>query len=166
MQKRIQLILIGILLLGLGVGSWYLFKDERLAQDVPVIPDSVPTDTPDTADMSADVPVINSITPNNVRVGTIIEVRGKNFPGFEADLALWIENAQGVKGILFDEHHTSRGPEDTGLIRAELPQRLCQKDTSYTGDECDAFLDLVPGIYKVYVEPWGVRSNVVELVIQ
>jgi hypothetical protein len=106
------------------------------------------------------LPVINTITPNRGPAGTVIEVKGKHLAGFESDLFVWLENSKGIKGILHSENRTG----DT-LIRAKLPTRLCQKDTSYSGLPCEAWLDLVPGVYKVYAQPWGSKSNVVEFTV-
>ena len=66
-----------------------------------------------------------------------------------------------IKGILYgQEGSTSK------LIKITLPTRACQYDTSYSGLPCDAWLNLSPGIYKLYVLPWGKKSNEVSFVIE
>jgi hypothetical protein len=104
--------------------------------------------------------VISNITPNHGPVGAVIEVTGKNLAGFEGDLNLWFENADGVKGILYSDNRLNNT-----YIRATIPAKLCQSDNSYSGLPCKAWLELIPGVYKVYAYPWGEKSNVVEFTL-
>lgn len=108
------------------------------------------------------LPNISNITPNHGPVGTKIEIIGKNLAGLEGDLNLWFENVAGVKGILYAD---SRTESNTNRILATIPSRLCQTDESYRGLPCQAWLNLVPGTYKVYTSPWGNKSNVVQFTI-
>lgn len=85
---------------------------------------------------------------------------GCNFSGFEGDTTMWIENSQGVRGIL-------RGTSDSTaeLIHVTLGSSLCQIDTSYSDLPCDNRLALSPGKYWIYTAPWGKSSNRVEFTI-
>jgi hypothetical protein len=105
-------------------------------------------------------PVITSLSSYSGPVGTKLEIRGCNFSGFEGDKNAWIENAQGIKGILYGESGST-----SKLLKVTLKSPLCQKDTSYSGLPCDAELILIPGKYKIYVMPWGKKSNEVSFTI-
>ena len=109
---------------------------------------------------SPQAPSIDSIFPNSGSIGTMIEVRGKNFSGFEGDLDAWIENTKGVKGIVYGETGSNGS-----LIRFTLKSSFCQIDTSYSGLPCSGFLNITPGIYKIYVAPWGQKSNEVTFTV-
>ena len=105
-------------------------------------------------------PVINSITPTSGPVGTTITLNGSGFLGFEGDKYLWVKNSSGVKGILYGESYGA----DT-INRATLPARLCQTDVSYSGKDCPAYLDLVPGVYTIEATGWGGTSNSVNFTV-
>jgi hypothetical protein len=105
-------------------------------------------------------PSIDSISPSSGPIGTIIEIRGKNFSGFEGDLDAWIENNQAVKGIIYGETGSN-----VDLIRFTLKSSFCQIDTSYSGLPCSGFLNITPGTYKIYVAPWGQKSNEVTFTV-
>ena len=107
------------------------------------------------------IPVITSISSYSGSIGTKLEINGCNFAGFEGDKNAWIENSQGVKGILYGE------PDSTSKkLKVTLKSPLCQQDNSYKGGPCDASLALIPGIYKIYVYPWGKESNKVGFTIK
>jgi hypothetical protein len=106
-------------------------------------------------------PVITSLSAYSGPVGTKLEIKGCNFSGFEGDLTAWIENSDGISGILYGEN----GSDDSKLVFTLKPA-LCQEDTSYSGLPCEEYLDLVPGIYKIYAEPWGARSNEATFIIK
>ncbi len=143
-MKKISIIIV-VLLVAVGAGFYFWQKNQ--------------TQTPASPNPS-DAPVITSISPTSGPVGTAIDVLGKNLAGFEGDLNLWFENSAGVKGILYADSRL-----DITHIRATLPEKLCQKDNSYSGAPCDAWLELVPGVYNVYTEPWGKKSNVVQFTV-
>jgi len=107
------------------------------------------------------IPVITSLSSYSGPVGTKLEIHGCNFAGFEADKNAWIENTQGVKGILYGEAGST-----SKLVQVSLYSPLCQIDTSYSGLPCDAWLTLTPGIYRIYVTPWGQKSNEVSFTIK
>lgn len=110
--------------------------------------------------MAEGIPVITSISSYFGSVGTKIELGGCNFTGFEGDKNAWIENDQGVKGIIYGEMGST-----AKLVILTLKSPLCQKDTSYSGLPCDSWLTLTPGVYKIYVTPWGNTSNIVDFTI-
>lgn len=113
-------------------------------------------------------PIINNITPNAGPKGTIVQISGKNLSGFEGDLNVTFERADGRKILLKD---TFGDYVKTGgsLIKVKVIES-CQKGEKvigeYSGIEsvCD-YVELTPGLYKVYTEPWGVKSNVVNFTI-
>lgn len=105
-------------------------------------------------------PVITSLSKASGSLGDKIEINGCNFSGFEGDKVAWIENAGGAKGILYGEFDST-----AKSIKVILKSPLCGKDTSYSGLPCDGYLDLMPGNYKIYTEPWGKKSNTVDFII-
>ena len=112
-------------------------------------------------DPKAGVPVITSVSPGSGPVGTELEIRGCNFSGFEGDLNAWIENSQGISATLYGkEGSTSK------LLEITLGSPLCQVDNSYSGIPCGRWLTLTPGVYEIYVEPWGKKSNEVSFTIK
>lgn len=100
------------------------------------------------------LPVIDSISPQSGPVGTVIEVRGKNLLGFEGDRNLWVKNSQGIQGIVYGDLVST-----TSYIKATLSSPLCQTDESYRGLPCASWLELTPGVYKIYANPWGNKTN-------
>jgi hypothetical protein len=137
----------GILILG---GGYLLIKKLQSYPAKPgenIVPISSPSDT-------GDFPEIDSIVPPSGPIGTVIEIGGVNFNGFEGDLNAWIENEQGVKGIIRGEAGSS-----ATVIKFVLKSSYCKKDTSYSGLACSGYLAVIPGKYKIYVEPWGNKSN-------
>lgn len=107
------------------------------------------------------IPVITSISPASGPVGTKVEIKGCNFSGFEGDKNAWIENSQGVSGILYGEEGST-----SNLIMITLKSSLCRIDNSYSGIPCDKFLTLTPGAYKIYARTWGKNSNEVNFTIK
>ncbi|MFA5917743.1 MAG: S-layer homology domain-containing protein [Candidatus Gracilibacteria bacterium] len=105
-------------------------------------------------------PVITSISTNSGTVDTKIVIKGCNLSGFEGDKNVWIENNQGIKGIIYSETGST-----SNLLNITLKSQLCQSDTSYSGLACDSWLTLVPGDYKIYVNPWGKQSNIIDFTV-
>lgn len=101
------------------------------------------------------MPVLTHLSKSSGPVGTSFTIHGCNLNGFEGDLNAWIVNEKGVKGIIYGDFKTSTFE----AINVTVPEQLCQKDNSYTGDTCTEFLNLTPGTYRVYVYPWGKKSN-------
>lgn len=108
-----------------------------------------------------DKPVITSLSGHSGPVGTQLEIKGCNFSGFEGDLIAWIENSQGVKGLLRGENGST-----SNLLKVTLNSQLCQADMGYKGSPCGAWLTLVPGVYKIYTVPWSKKSNEVTFTIK
>ena len=100
------------------------------------------------------IPVIDSISLDSGPIGSLIEIQGENFSGFEGDLNAWIENTEGIEGIIYGE-----AGSNNNLIKFTLNSSYCQIDTSYSGLTCPDFIYLTPGTYKIYVMPWGQKSN-------
>lgn len=107
------------------------------------------------------IPVITSLSSYSGSIGNQVELNGCNFAGFEGDKNVWIENSQGIKGILYGEASST-----SKLIKVVLKSPICQKDNSYSGLPCDASLNLNPGIYKIYVSPWGKESDKIDFTIK
>lgn len=121
-----------------------------------------------TNNQTTDAPVIESILPSSGSKGTIVEIRGKNLSGFEGDLDIYFERADGKKTMLTDTFGDYAKTQDK-LIKVKIvePCQAGEKVTGrYSGTEtlCD-YIELTPGTYKVYVEPWGKRSNIVNFEI-
>jgi len=107
-------------------------------------------------------PHINSITPSSGPIGTTIEIKGSNLAGLEGDLDAVFEN-QGGEPVSI----TGLGPvpRADGVIRIKIPDKVCRVNNSYSGLPCNSYLNMTPGIYKVYAMPWGKKSNVVTFTI-
>lgn len=107
--------------------------------------------------------VITSLSAKSGSIGTQLEINGCNFSGFEGDENVWIENSEGVKGIMYEDEGST--PK---LIKITLKYPLCTQDNSYSGMPCTTFLALNPGTYKLWTQPWGedTKSNVVEFTIK
>jgi hypothetical protein len=109
-------------------------------------------------------PVIYYISPSSGITGGNFIMTGKYFNGFEGDLNLWIENSNGIKGIIYGDRNTS----NDNSINFILPTSVCQQDMSYIGLPCpaDKSWTLTPGKYKIFVRPWSVESNKVDFTIK
>ena len=107
-------------------------------------------------------PVINGVLPVSGSAGAVIEIKGSGFAGWEGDLNLWIENSAGVKGIIYGDKTKS----SDSSIKFVLPASVCQKDNSYSGLPCSVSMQLTPGNYKIFVNPWGAESNKIDFVIK
>lgn len=134
-------------------------SDNLLNAQLPLTsPSSLPTAC---IDQPEGTPVITSLSSYSGFIGAGLEIRGCNFAGFEGDKNAWIENSQGIKGLLYGETEST-----DKLLKVILKSPLCQKDTSYSGLPCDAWLALTPGTYKIYATPWTKKSNEVILIIK
>jgi hypothetical protein len=104
---------------------------------------------------------ITSITPTRGPKGTKVKIVGNKLSGFEGDLDIFFEREDGRRIMLSD--NTGSGNGDAFSIVVTEPCRRGEKVIGrYSGIEslCD-FTELTPGVYKVYVEPWGEKSNIV-----
>ncbi len=105
-------------------------------------------------------PVISSVVPDNGPVGTSVVLKGTRFAGFESDKNAIIENYFGQRGIIYGE----TGSTDS-LIKFKLADRYCTRDMSYIGDPCTTFMIITPGVYWIYVSPWGKSSNKIQFTV-
>ena len=105
-------------------------------------------------------PVITGVNPASGKVGTKISITGKNLRGFEGDLNAWIVDSSGEEGILYGERL-----EGSDLIKTEIPEKACKADVSYSGAECPEWLEIVPGNYKIYTQPWSKESNKIDFTV-
>lgn len=110
------------------------------------------------------LPKINSISPSSGPKGTVVEIRGSNLSGFEGDLDVYFERPDGKKVMLTDNYGSYQLTQDE-LIRVKVIEP-CQEGEKVMGrysgieSECN-YLELTPGMYKVYVTPWDKKSNIV-----
>lgn len=111
-------------------------------------------------DETEGTPVITYISVNSWTIETKLEINWCNFAGFEWDKNVWIENEQGIKGILYSESGST-----SKLLNINLKPSICQNDNSYSGLPCNSWLTLVPWKYKIYVMPWGKESNKIDFTI-
>ena len=126
-----------------------------------------PTSTGTTTNQT-NLPIINNITPNFGPKGTVVTISGKNLSGFEGDLNVTFERADGKKILLTDTYgdYTKTGGN---LINVKVTEP-CQPGEKVIGEYsgiqtvCN-YVALTPGTYKVYTEPWGVKSNVVNFTV-
>jgi len=114
------------------------------------------------------IPKIDSISSTSGPKGAVVEVKGSGLSGFEGDLDIYFERTDGKKIILTDTSGNYTKTQDK-LIKVEVVEP-CQSGEKmigrYSGIEsvCD-YVELTPGMYKVYVNPWGTKSNIVNFEI-
>lgn len=110
------------------------------------------------------LPRIESIVPSEAIVGKRIVVTGENLAGFEGDVSYVLEKINGDK-IRIMASSTNTGTENFFFLK-----NPCQKGEivhgQYSGipEECD-YVELTPGNYKIYTDPWGVKSNEIQFEI-
>ena len=118
-----------------------------------------PTTTPTP---TSTTPTITSIYPSSGSIGTTIELKGNNLAGFEGDLDATIENSQGETAFLQGIGSVPRADQ---TIRVKIDSQVCKQGNSYSGLPCQSYLNITPGVYKIYTMPWGVKSNVVNFTV-
>ena len=111
-------------------------------------------------DESEWLPIITSLSTRSGSIGSTLVIEGCNFAGFEGDKQVWIENTGGTRWILYGEAVST--PKSITVI---LKTSLCQSDTSYSGLDCEASMDLIAWQYQIYVMPWGKMSNKVDFTV-
>lgn len=110
-------------------------------------------------------PVVTFLSTSSGPIGTILEINGCNLSGFEGDLDVIFERSDGQK-IMLSDGFSSYVKTGDKLIKVKVKEP-CQKGEKiigrYSGIEsvCN-YVELTPGPYKVYVEPWGKKSNTVD----
>ncbi|MEI8174871.1 MAG: hypothetical protein WCG28_02890, partial [bacterium] len=116
-------------------------------------------------------PDIGTITPSSAPVGTTIEIKGSGLGGFEGDVYFTFERPDGKKVRLpsvLSQQFTGDGV-GSQLARVTIKEP-CQSGQTVYGNYsgissvCD-YVQLTPGVYKVYTQPWGKMSNVVNFTI-
>gem|GEM_PF-6172634 len=123
-------------------------------------PFKIVTDTSST-NSGENTPIISSISPTSAGIGDTVAVSGQNLRGFEGDKNLWIKNVStGAEGIIYGD----AGASDQ-VIKFNLASQYCSQDNSYSGKPCTAWLNIVPGAYVIYAEPWGKKSNSIDFVV-
>lgn len=167
MKKQTNLIVVILVLVLLAAIAYMILLQKHspvktqsppdVASSIPSLP-SLPSTCTDQQGATAVITAISSYTGS---IGTTLQISGCNFSGFEGDKNVWIENAQGQKGILYGNAGST-----SKLLIITLKSPVCQEDTSYSGKLCSAYLTLNPGTYKIYTMPWGNESNKVHFVIK
>lgn len=114
-------------------------------------------------------PVITFLSRSSGPRGTQLEIRGCNLSGFEGDLDVYFERSDGKKITLTDTFG-SYAKTSGSLIKVVVKEPCQQGETVYgrgsgIPTQCD-YAALTPGLYKIYTEPWGKRSNTVYFTIQ
>ncbi len=118
--------------------------------------------TPTVGTTPSQGPIITSISPAYGPIGTVVEIHGNNLSGFEGDSSAIFERADG-KTVQLNSLLSYGDTQRTTLIRAKV-EPPCQSGQTvygaYSGipSTCDYF-EFTPGVYKVYVSPWGKKSN-------
>ena len=114
------------------------------------------------------IPNIISISPSSGPVGTVVEIDGVNLSGLEGDLMVTFERMDGKKITLTDTFgdYAKTGDKQIKVTVKEPCQKGETVYGSYSGipAKCD-YVQLAPGIYRVYATPWGKSSNVMNFTI-
>ena len=117
------------------------------------------------------VPVITSISPASGPIGTEVEMNGCNFTGFEGDLDAVFVRSDGAQIPLYGgTWYPGYGGAERGKLIKVTVQSYCESGSitgRYSGitSSCET-VNATPGIYKVYVEAWGKKSNEVSFTIE
>lgn len=118
------------------------------------------TTTSTSTDTATNTPKIKSISPTSGHVGTVVVIVGNNLNGFEGDMDAMIENSKGetaflpgLDGVLKDFKKADQ------KIRIKIESKICKTNNSYSGLPCESYLNITPGVYNIYVSPWGKDSN-------
>lgn len=158
----IPLIIAIVAVIALGGGYYYTQKSDSLKDNKKEnITSTIITSCKSETD---GLPTITSLSTSSGPIGTILEVNGCNLSGFEGDLDVVFERSDGQKIMLSDDFSSYVKTGDR-LIKVNVKES-CQKGEKiigkYSGIEsvCN-YVELTPGSYKVYVEPWGKKSNTV-----
>ncbi len=152
-----NLVLIGALIVVIAIGGYFLVSKKSslvVKKEIPQSPKICKQDQNAT-------PEIYSLSTNSFSVGDTIKINGCNLAGFEGDDNVWLQNTNGIKGILYGARHG-----DNENIEITTTSFICEQDTSYSGEDCKNRLTLVPGVYKLYAMPWGKKSNEVSVTIK
>lgn len=113
-------------------------------------------------------PIIKDITPSSGSMGTEVTIFGEELAGFEGDLIATFEREDGEKIMLWDEGGNNLEFRED-IIEVTINEPCEEGETvygPYSGlpEECN-YIEFTPGNYKVYTEPWGKKSNIVEFIL-
>ena len=129
---------------------------------------TLPPSLPTCIDQQDGSPVINHLTNYSGPIGTILEIKGCNLSGFEGDLNVYFEKSDGKK-IMLTDTFGDYAKTDGSLIKVVVKEP-CQPGETVYGPysgipaQCN-YVAITPGLYKVYTEPWGKRSNTVNFTV-
>lgn len=183
----VLLVIIALLVIGGGV---YVYENKKTeapvvvdttnqqqtnTQTPPVQNTQTPTTqspkVPTTQPSDSATPYIGSITPWSAPIGTIIEIRGSGLVGFEGDVYFFFKRSDGkiarLPGVVSTQTTGDAKGAQTARVVVKEP---CQQGQTVYGDysgipaQCD-YVQLTPGIYRVYTTPWGKKSNEVQFTI-
>ena len=148
MKKIISILvlLISILLI------WNFTQPKNQPATPPTTPVATTTEPLDTNP----TPHIDSISQSSGPIGTILELKGQNLAGFEGDLDAIIENEKGETAFLSG---IGRVPREDKTIRVKIESKVCTVNNNYSGLPCEKYLNITPGRYFIYTNPWGTISN-------
>ena len=112
-------------------------------------------------------PIIETIVPNSGPIGTKVIIDGQELSGFEGDLFAVFEREDGKRIELWDE--VNNYTEEPNKLEITIDEPCEEGETIYhpqsgLPSECP-FVEFTPGTYKVYVEPWGYKSNEVKFTV-
>ena len=104
------------------------------------------------------LPVIESITPSSGPIGTIVELKGKNFSNSGNDNNVWIENPFHSVGFLsiINKHSSS-----DQIIKVKIESPICKYNNKNPDKPCNYTMVLFPTPYKIYIGSPGKESNIV-----
>lgn len=160
---KVVIIVVAALIIGCGA---ILYTRWRSVPALPVSPIADQDDKIDRVQAASSVCgngeiEIKFISKQSGPAGTRIEMEGCGFSGFENDKDVWIENAKGEKGIIHGDFAASTNER----ILFQLASPVCAMNIAYKGGPCPQWMELAPGTYKIYTEPWGKRSNEIRFTI-
>ena len=131
---------------------------------VPPMPNSASVKAAPTTDANGNpLPVLTSVMPSSVAVGTAVTVKGTGLVGFEGDKNLWIRDASGASAIIYGTRDS--GAADPTSIVFTLASKYCTVDESYKGAACPSYLTIIPGVYSLAAKPWSTESNRLPFVV-
>lgn len=104
-------------------------------------------------DIQEGMPVIISLSTYSAKIGDTIKIHGCNLNGLEGDKRVYIENSQGVSGLL-EQYDVTNDPEN---MQVTLTPTVCSK---YVTDvTCKEWFTLSPGVYKIFGTLYHAPSN-------
>ncbi len=126
-------------------------------------------------DIDPTLPHITSINPSSGPLGTVVEIQGERLSGFEGDMYVFLERADGKTFWLWDISNSSLISPDSKYkgtyLRVIIKDPCVDGELEHSGDysgfaqKCTT-TGLPPGNYKIYSNSWSDRkSNVVNFTI-